>query len=83
MFDSVKQLVAVVFLAVVAAELESEGAGKGAEKKRAATEKLASVADALLPDYLNPVLAGCAGFLIDAVVTLINRTGFFGRLLST
>ena len=74
------QIVSVVFLAVTAAEMEHEGAGRGAEKKAAATARLTSTLDELLPDYLDPVIALSAGWLIDAVVVLLNRTGFFGQL---
>ena len=37
------------------------------------------VLDPWLPEWLDPVVRACAGFLIDALVDWAKRTGFFTR----
>lgn len=79
-FSTLKPVLMAVLLAVTAAELENEAPGGGAEKKARATELLVEAVDPWLPDWLDPVIGAAAGFLIDAMVALANRTGFFDRL---
>lgn len=79
-FSTVKPLLAAVLLAVTAAELENDTPGAGAAKRERAAELLMVAVDPWLPEWLDPVIATASGFLIDAVVALANRTGFFARL---
>lgn len=79
MFKQIQQAVATVALVVVAVELETEGAGKGAEKKALAQAKIQQALDPALPDWLNGAVYSAAGMLIDALVGLANRTGFFAQ----
>lgn len=80
MMNTLKPLLMAVLLAVTAAELESGTPGAGAEKRERARALLSDAIDPWLPDWLDPVIDATAGFLIDAMVALANRTGFFARL---
>lgn len=81
MFKVAQQVLVGVLLVAAAVELESQGNGqKGEEKKQAAIRKFQETVDPLLPDWLNPVIAGVLGMLIDTVVAWATRTGFFGQL---
>ena len=79
MVKQIKSAVAAILLVVIAVELETEGTGKGAEKKTAAQDRIKSALDPLLPDWLNPVVYSASGMLIDALVVFANRTGFFAQ----
>jgi hypothetical protein len=79
MLKTLKQATAAILLVVIAVELETEGTGKGAEKKAAAQARLKETLDPVLPDWLNPVVYNGAGMLIDALVVFANRTGFFAQ----
>jgi len=83
MLKALKQAVAAVLLVVIAVELETEGPGKGGEKKTAAQARLKDALDPLLPDWLNPVVYNGAGMLIDALVLFANRTGFFAQFAAS
>lgn len=76
----VKKILTTTLLVASAVEMEISDPGSGAQKKARATELLLQALDPLLPDWLNPVLAHLSGFLIDTVVAVANRTGFFGQL---
>lgn len=80
MFKTVQSVLAAVLLAVTAAELEETAPGSGAAKRERAALLLQQAIDPWLPEWLDPVLGAAAGFLIDAVVSLANRTGFFASL---
>ncbi len=72
-----------VFTAIIgvvsAAELEFSGqAGAGAEKKKAATLKIKELTDPIVPDQLEFIVDGIISFGIDAAVTALSKTGFFG-----
>lgn len=75
-----KLLQAVAFVvAVVEVASEVDGA-KGAEKKAKAIALLKELfPPALLPDFLAERYDAVAGLLIDAVVALFNRLGFFQK----
>lgn len=79
-FASIKPVLAAVLLAVVGAELENDTPGSGAAKRERAALLLQQAIDPWLPEWLDPVISAASGFLIDAVVALANRTGFFARL---
>jgi hypothetical protein len=66
---------------VVLVELVTEGTGeKGAEKRALAVEHLRELVDVnSLPAFLQRNFDGIAGFLIDAIVSLFNRQGFFAK----
>lgn len=73
-----KLIQAVAFVvAVVEVASEADGA-KGAEKKAKALALLKEVfPPAELPDFLAERYDAVAGLLIDAIVALFNRLGFF------
>ena len=75
-----KLLQATAFVvAVVEVASEVDGA-KGAEKKAKAITLLRELfPPALLPDFLAERYDAVAGLLIDAVVALFNRLGFFQK----
>ncbi|BDX35484.1 hypothetical protein MN1_170 [Thermus phage MN1] len=75
-----KLLQAVAFVvAVVEVASEADGA-KGAEKKAKAISLLKELfPPSLLPDFLAERYDAVAGLLIDAVVALFNRMGFFQK----
>lgn len=78
--STIKPLLVAVFLSITAAEMETDAPGAGAAKKERAKELLFEAVDPWLPEWLDPVLATTASFLIDAMVALANRMGFFARL---
>lgn len=80
LMNTLKPVLFAVLLAVTAAELEREAPGGGEEKKTKASGLLFEAVDPWLPDWANPVIKAGASFLIDSMVALANRTGFFARL---
>lgn len=75
---TVGSVVVAIGLVVVAVESETDGKGQGAEKKQKAQEKIKEILDPHLPDFANPIVYQAAGYLVDGLVALANRTGFFG-----
>jgi hypothetical protein len=80
MFDIIKKAWAIIALCVLAVEMENQTPGAGAAKKQEACKRIKEALDPLLPDWLNPVVLGLTPMLIDAIVALANRTGFFAQL---
>lgn len=77
MFKVAKQVIFAVLMVVMAVELQAEG--KGAEKKAAAAEQVRKLLDPLLPDWANPIVVTSTDWLIDVLVGVANRTGFFAQ----
>jgi len=77
--DALGKLVEVVTVAVTLVELKEEEA-PGPEKK---AEAIAQIKELVAPLDLPPFVANnldmIAGFLIDVVVGVLNREGFFKR----
>lgn len=77
--DAILKLLEVVTLVVTMVELQEDGT-PGPEKKAAALEQLTALVEPLdLPPFIENNLQMIAGFLIDVVVGVLNREGFFKR----
>lgn len=83
MFETIITAFLAIGSVVAAAELEYQGqAQAGAAKKAKAVELLAKLADPALPDALNPFILVVAPVLIDFLVSIMSKTGFFTRLFA-
>jgi tellurite resistance protein len=81
MFEKGKQIFAAMVLAVMAVEADADGDGtKGEAKKAAAIAKFQQALKGLLPEWLVPVAANCADFLVETAVGWAKRQGFFAQL---
>lgn len=82
MFDIVKKVFGTLLLLITAIEMQNTDPGAGAAKKAAVVAQLEHVVDPVLPTWIVPVVHGLAPLLIDTLVALANKTGFFTQLAS-
>lgn len=76
-FDIVGAIFGAVALAVSMVEAESETPGGGAAKKAEVIAKVTPLLKSIAPDAWEPVLIAFLPGLIDLLVFLANRSGFF------
>lgn len=69
-----------VALVVTLTELANDQPGSGAEKRAQALQQLKDMLPMdILPGFVRDNFDTVAGWVIDAIVALFNRTGFFQR----
>ncbi len=80
MFETVKKVFGILMLLIAAAELQNTDPKSGAAKKAQVVSQLETQLDPVLPAWIVPVVHSLAPFLIDTLVDLASKTGFFASL---